>query len=283
MGDTSSPPTPYSTPNATADTQAQYNLQAANEQRAGNMVGQNSIFGNLNYAQTGTGPGGVPLYTATQTLSPQMQAIVNSLQGGVTGQLNTGNYANSNPSQVIGDATSGNTKALLGQETSYLQPFFTQQHDQLDTQLRNQGIGPESPAYTRAMNNLSQSQNQSVTGFLAQAEPAAYQQARSSYLTPLDISQQEMGLLNPSMLTSSFVNPPQTNVAAPNYAGAVSDYNAAQNTAYQNQVAQNTAMMSGAFGIPTAVLGGWAKSGFAGLGGAGAGGTAAELAPLALL
>lgn len=262
MGDKAPPPI-YSNPQATANTQQGFNVNAAATGQAASNVNQETPYGSLNYKQTGTGPNGIPLWTATTNLSPQMQAIVNSLQGGVTNQLGQGGYSSNNASDVVGSATSGATKELLGNEVSYLKPFFTQQQDQLDTQLRNQGIGPESPAYTRAMNNLSQSQNQSVTGFLAQAEPAAYQQSVSSYMLPLGVSSAEMGLLNPNMVSGSLINPPQASVAPPNYSADVSNYNQALNTQYQNQVAQNTAMMSGAFGIPSAILGGWAKGGFA--------------------
>jgi len=255
----SSPPTPQN-PNVTASTQAGYNQEAAKETQAASNVNQVTPFGSLNYAQTGTGPGGIPLYTATTQLSPQMQAIVNSLQGGVTNQLDKGGYATNDAGAAIGNMTEGGTKDMLDKEVSYLNPFFTQQQEQLDTQLRNQGIGPESPAYTRAMNNLSQSQNQSVTGFLATAAPAAQQMSMNQYLAGLGVSQQLMGLINPGAVTGSLINPPQANVAAPNYTAAVSDYNNANMAAYNAKLAQQNAMISGAFGVPTAILGGWAGS-----------------------
>jgi len=301
MGGGSHPPTPESAQSVT-DKQAAQNLTAASGQQAASNVDQSNIFGNLNYSQTGTGPGGVPLYTATQTLSPEMQAIVHSLQGGIQGQLNNSGFDQGNAASTIGNMTSGTTKDLLDKEVSYLQPFFTQQQEQLDSQLRNQGIGPESPAYTRAMNNLGQTQNQSVTGFLAQAEPSAYGQAVSSYMLPLGISQQLQGMLNPNFLPSSFINPPQNTLQPASYTTANANYNQAVNQQYQNEVARQTSMMSGLFGMGSAGLGGWARGGFAGLGGlggaaadsgaaaaagmgdaAGMGALLAELGPLAMV
>ena len=175
-----SPPTPLPA-GQVADTQQQYNTTAGTASQAGSAVNQVNPYGSLTYTQSGTGPGGVPLYTATTQLSPAQQQLLTTLQGtqqtaqNQAGNLLTeGNYGGANPSTVIGNMTSGTTGQLLGAETGYLDPFFTQQTSQLDTQLRNQGFDPSSPAYKQAMNNLNQTQNQSVTGFLAQAEPAAY-------------------------------------------------------------------------------------------------------------
>ena len=254
-----SPPSVQS-PDTTASNQEQYNLQTAAAQQAGSDVNQETPFGSLTYNQTGTGPSGIPLYTATTSLSPQIQSIYNSLMG-QTGQTLTGaDYGAQDPATVIGNATSGNTQALLGQETSYLDPFFNTQTSQLDTQLKNQGLEPGTPGYDNAMRANAANQNQAVTGFLAQAEPAAYQQAETNYTMPLSIASQELGLLNPSEATSSLVNPPQTQLQAPNYTQAVSDYNTANMNAYNAQVQSNSNMMSGLFGIPTAILGGWARS-----------------------
>jgi hypothetical protein len=260
MGDNSDPPQPYSNPQQTAQQQQQYNIGTAAAGQAASNVNQFSPFGSLQYTQNGTGPGGIPLYTATQSLSPQMQAIVNALQGGVTGQLQSANYGGQNASEAIGGPTSGLTEWMLNKQTSYMKPFFTQQQEQLDNQLRNQGIGPESTAYQRAMNNLSQSQNQSITGYLAQAAPTAQSMAIQNYMLPLALSSQEMGLLDPSMLTKSLVNPPQAQVAPVNYTGAVSDYNTQQMNAWKAQQDANTQMWSNIFRIPTSILGGWAGS-----------------------
>jgi hypothetical protein len=266
MGDTPSPPTPEN-PSSVAATQQQYNTDSAIQSQAASNVNQSTPYGSLTYAQTGTGPGGVPLYTATSTLSPQMQAIVNRLQGDVTGSLNSANYGGTDPNTVIGNTTSGMVKDMLDKQVSYLDPFYTAQTNQLDTKLTNQGLTPGTPAYQTAMNNLKQSQNQGVTGYLAQVQPQAYQQATSQYLLPLQTAAAEMGLMNPSALTSSMINPPQAKINPADYTGATASYNSAQQQAYQSQLAQQNAMMSGLFGIPTALLGGWAKGGFAGLGG----------------
>lgn len=290
----------------TAAQQQGYNFLDSAAQQQASMVGQSNPFGSLSYSQTGTGAGGIPLYSSNVNLNPQLQGVLNSLMGQSNTLLSNANYGSQNPADVIGGMTSGTTQDLLNKETSYLKPYFDTQTSQLDTQLRNQGFAPGQPGYDNAMRAVQNNQGNTVTGFLAQAEPAAYQQSVSSYAMPLTLAAQEMGLIQPDFFNRSLVNTPQSQLSAPtvsgtqlagtqlggttvaptDYASMVSNYNNANMAAYNAKVAANGNMMSGLFGIPSAVLGGWAKGGFPGLsslggaaGGAGAaGGDAAAMA-----
>jgi hypothetical protein len=248
-------------PNVTAAAQQNLNTQTLTELEQANNVNQVTPTGSLTYAQTGVGANGVPTYTATQTLSPAEQALLTTMQGtqqmfgSTAGQLLAGaNYGGSNPSQVIGDATSGNTKALLGQETSYLNPQFNEQTSQLDAQLRSQGIFPGSPAYTQQMQNLQLNQNQAVTGFLATAEPQAYQQAVESYGLPASLASSFMGLQAPSGV--GLTGTPQESSQPANLEGDVASANQANMAAYNAQLNQQNAMMSGLFGLGSAAISG---------------------------
>lgn len=264
MGSTPSPP-PTPDPVATAQAQSKYNLDAAIATQAGSMVNQNTPYGSLTYTQTGTGPSGVPLWTANTDLNSTGQSMLDLLNkskltaGGQGLDLLKGaNYGAQSPADVLGGMTSGTTKDLLDKETSYLDPFFTRDTTRLDTQLRNQGLSPGTPAYDQAMNALKQSQGQTVTGFLAQAEPQAYAQSLSDYLLPLQTGSQLMQLGSPT--NPSFQTTPGLSVQPPNYQADV--YNSAQiaQKNYENQLNANNNMMSGIFGVPSAVLGGWASS-----------------------
>lgn len=260
MGSSPTPP-PVFNPSAVANQQQALNTQSASEGQAMSMVNQNNPFASINYSQTGTGPGGVPLYTANTTLNPQVQAIVDSLKSGVTNQLNTGGYSTGNAADTIGNMTSGTTKALLDKGVSYLQPFYQTQTSQLDAQLRNQGLLPGQPGYDNAMRQLSTNQDLGVNNLITQFEPQAFNQALTSYLTPLNVAASEMGIVQPNYATSSFVNPPQAKVNPADLTGATEAAQNAANTQYQQQVAANSNMMTGMFGIPTAILGGWARGG----------------------
>jgi hypothetical protein len=329
------PPAPPD-PSQVANTQQGFNTAAGIASQIGSNVNQVTPFGSLTYNQSGTGPGGVPLYTATQSLSPEMQQLLSALVSnkqyagsrfqpltqageanlnaagnelglvnpivdtakGFMGQasdvLGNANYAGSNPSDVIGNASSGIIQDRLAKYTSYLQPTFTAETNQLDNQMRNQGLAPGNPAYDLAMENLRQSHQRTVTGFLAQAEPQAFSEAQSLYQEPLAISTgiagltaPELSLTNPilsaagqyanlgstdinagqSMLNASAPTMPSPlptnplNIQPASYQGAAYGSADLAQKNYQSNLAQQQAMMSGLFGIPTALLGGWAKSG----------------------
>jgi hypothetical protein len=258
----SSPSVPTVTdPNTVAQNQQGLNLNAMEASQAASNVNQVTPTGSLTYAQTGTGPNGVPTYTATQTLSPAEQALLTQMQGtqGVAGKqantlLTNANYGSTDPGTTIGNSTSGETQALLGQETSYLNPQFDHQTQQLQTQLASQGIYPGSPAYTQQMQNLQLNQNQAVTGFLATAEPAAYQQATSSYELPLTMASQELGLSQPAGIGTT--STPQASMQPADLVGATSSANTANMNAYNAELAQQNAMMSGLFGLGSASISG---------------------------
>lgn len=227
-GTTAQPGVDYSALNAQAgainNTQNAFNQQAFQQQQAGNFVGQSTPYGTLSYSQTGTGPGGMPTYTATEQLSPAEQYLLNTQQGT---QAQAGTQANRLLSGVnygapnnIGSMTSGITGQLLGAEIGAEQPFFNQQIEAEQSQLANQGLTPTSPAYQTAMNNLLQSQYQGIDSYLAQAEPAAFQQATSLYNQPLQTATSLMGIGNPNaQLSGQFVNTPQTQINVPNVSG----------------------------------------------------------------
>jgi hypothetical protein len=279
-------------PNTVAQNQQGLNLNAMEDSQAASNVNQVTPTGSLTYAQTGTGPNGVPTYTATQTLSPAEQALLTTMQGtqqtagtqagNLLSGANYGAAGSPSPAAAIGNSTSGETQALLGQETSYLNPQFDHQTQQLQTQLASQGIYPGSPAYTQQMQNLQLNQNQAVTGFLATAEPAAYQQATSSYELPLTMASQELGLSQPAGIGTT--STPQASMQPADLVGATSSANTANMNAYNAELAQQNAMMSGLFGLGSAAISG-GSAGFGGslLGSLGSSAAAALPAALAFV
>lgn len=266
----SSSPTVPTVPNPTnvADTQTGLNTTAATSSQAGSNVNQNNAFGSLNYTQTGTGPNGTPLYTANTTLSPTEQGLFDSFTSGqqtagnqANALLTGANYGSTNPATTIGNATSGLTQQAMGQEINYLSPYFNTQTSQLQTQLANEGINPSSPAYVNAMRNLQNNQGNTVTGFEAQIEPQMYSQATSSYELPAELAESLGTYGTPTTPNSSFVSTPSLNITPANYEGDVSSANTANMAAYQAQLGQSNAEMSGLFGLGSAALGGLAKNG----------------------
>src|ERR1700721_1991393 len=134
--------------------QATLNTGIAQQNQAGSNYNQYDPYGSLTYSQTGTGPGGTPIYSSNVSLSPTQQNLLNLLQGtqttagGQAGNLLTGaNYGAESPTSAIGDLSSGLTAQNTQEYLAAEQPFFTTQTQQLQTQLENEGLGPPEPAY----------------------------------------------------------------------------------------------------------------------------------------
>jgi len=253
-------------PNTVAKNQQALNTTSGQQSQVGSMTNQVTPTGSLSYTQTGTSSDGTPLYTATTKLSDPQQQLLNTLQGtqqaaGTAGKnlISGANYGAQAPGDVIGNATSGLVKDAMAKQVSYLDPYFKQQTEQLDTQLRNQGFAPGQPGYDNAMRAVQNNQGNTVTGFEAQMEPQMYQQAYQNYMTPASLGGTLAGLGVPSNLTLQ--NTPQLNIQPANLIGATANAQQAAEASYQDQLKQSQAMMSGLFGIPTAALGGWAASG----------------------
>lgn len=277
MGDSSPPPQPQN-PAVTAGIQQQYNTTSAEQNQAGSAINQFNPYGSLTYAQTGTGPGGIPLYSANVNLSPQEQNLFNTLKGtqasaGQQGQnlIQGANYGAINPTQAIGTGTSGISGQMMGGYMSLMQPFFTNQTQQLDTQLRNQGLTPSPTAnpsdpstwgaYERQMYQNMGDQSRNVAGAAAQFQPQAFQEASSLYTLPAQLGENLAQFGGPTTPNSALVQTPQFNTSAPDYTSAVNSADQMQMQAWQQQQMQNSAMMSGLFGLGGNVLGGMAKGG----------------------
>lgn len=254
----SAPSVPTVNASASDATAAAYNQQTAEEQMAMSMVGQQTPFGNLTYTPTGTGPGGVPTYTATTALSPQEQYLLGTEQTtqgeAATQAQNLLGGVDYGASPNIGSMTSGLTGQMLGADIAGVQPYFNQQTEALQSQLANQGLTPTSPAYQTAMNNMLQSQNQSVMGFLGQAQPTAFNEAVTSYGLPLQTAESLYSMGAPASLSTNLINTPTASVAPVNVTGNVAAQNQANIANAQLQEQQYGSMMGGLFGLGSAAI-----------------------------
>lgn len=253
-------------PGVTASKQFDLNKQAGTASQAGSMVSQSNPYGSLNYTQTGTSPDGTPLYTAKTTFDPAQQQILDILNGtkkvaGQQGQalIQGANYGAAQPKDVIGDMSGGWLKDAMTKQMSYLQPGFDYDISKMDTKLKNQGFAQGDVAYDKAMNALKQSQGQTVTGFQAQQQPELLKQATALYQMPATLGGTLAGLGSPTAPTWN--NTPNLQIQSPDLIGATNSANAANMKAYEAQTGKDNAMMSGIFGVPSAILGGWAQNG----------------------
>ena len=268
MGKSASAPPPPDYMGAARETAAG-NLDAARANIAANRVNQYTPYGSLEYQQSGQDPYGNPMWSATQSLAPAQQQLLDYQNkaslglGELTGK-GLGYVSNmlDNPFDVSQLPSTGINPSQSYQD-AYMQrlaPQLQQGRERLEQQLANQGIQLGSEAYDRAMSNQAQRENDLLLGATTQGFGVG-QQARQSAL------QEQAYLRNEPLNTLSavrtgaqvqgptFVNPAmQANTAGPDILGATQMGYNAQMGAANAQNAANNAMTQGLFSLGGAAL-----------------------------
>jgi hypothetical protein len=128
-----------------------------------------------------------PQYTETQSLSPVEQQMLSRSQGLALQSQGLGQEAGSNVGQVLNGyqmPTEGQNglfgeqamQAAYGTETAAMDPYWSQQQEQLDASLRNSGATPGTPAYANAMQEFQANRSNAYS----QAENQAFGQGLSA-------------------------------------------------------------------------------------------------------
>lgn len=281
MGKSSPSPPPPPDPVATAQAQAAANKESAIATGEINRVNQITPYGNLTYSQTGTSSNGNPLYTATQTLSPAQQQMLDltdqaGVKYGQTANTQLNNISNllSQPLDLssIGPVPQANDQtrqAAYDAIVARSQPQMDRAQERLNTQLANQGIGLGSEAYSNAQDDYQHGVNDFLLGAQQQAgnaeaqqyglESNAYNQAANSMIQGRQEPLNELAaMLTGSQVQSpNFINAPQSTVQPADVMGATYGSYNGQNNAYGQQLQAQTANRQGT----TALLGTVAMAG----------------------
>lgn len=175
---------------AAAQETAAGNIDAARVATAANRVNQITPYGSLKYDITGADPYGNPTYTATQSLSPEQQQLLDyqnqaSIGLGQLAGKGLGYVSNmlETPFDTSKLPTTGFNPSQSYQD-AYMQrlaPQLQQGREQLQQDLANRGIDIGSTAYDRAMQSQAQRENDLLLGATTQGFGVG-QQARQSAL-----------------------------------------------------------------------------------------------------
>jgi len=239
---------------AAAQATASGNLDAARAATAANRVNQVTPYGRLDYSVTGQDPYGNPTWTATQTLSPEQQQLLDYQNqtsmglgrlagqglGYVENMLNT-------PFNTAALPSTGFNPSQTYQEAymQRLQPQIQQTREALQQQLANKGIDIGSTAYDRAMQNQAQRENDLLAAATTQGFGVG-QQARQQALTEQAYLRNEPLNTLSAVRTGSQVTGPQfvnsaqqATTAGPDLLGAAGmQYNAQMGDFNAQQAAQ---------------------------------------------
>jgi len=254
---------------AAAQETAAGNLEAARAATAANRVNQITPYGRLEYSVTGQDPYGNPTWTATQTLSPAQQQLLDyqnqtSIGLGQLAGKGLGYVENmlETPFDTSKLPSTGFNPSQTYQE-AYMQrlaPQIQQGREQLQQRLANQGIDIGSTAYDRAMMQQAQRENDLLAAATTQGFGVG-QQARQTAL------QEQAYLRNEPLNTLSavrtgaqvqgpqFVNSAQqATTAGPDILGAAGmQYNAQMGDFNAKQAAQAN-LNQGLFSLGGAAL-----------------------------
>jgi hypothetical protein len=241
------PPNPYQT----AQAQTASNKETAIAQTGLNAQNQVTPYGNLTYSQEGTWADGTPKFTATQTLTPAQQGILNSTQGTQQNLANTAQEQSGKLSGLLNSPFSLDNDAVESRINELarmrLDPQLQQQQTALDTKLANQGIRLGSAAYDRAQLGQGQIANDARNQLLLTGRQQAISEALTQRNQPLN---EILALAGQGQIQQpSFAQTPQTGVAGTDIAGLVNNQYNAQNQQYMNQQQQQNGLLGGLFGL----------------------------------
>ena len=261
-GKGSAPPPPDY--RAAAQETAAGNLDAARAATAANRVNQVTPYGKLDYSITGEDPYGNPTWTATQSLSPDQQQLLDYQNqtsmglGKLAGQgLGYVEEMLKTPFDTSALPSTGFNPSQSYQDAymERLRPQIEQGREALDVKLANAGIPVGSEAYKRAMMTQSQRENDLLLGATTQGFGVGQQARQSALQEQAYLRNEPLNTLS-AVRTGSQVTGPQfvnsaqqATTSGPDLLGAAQMTGNAQMGAYNAQQAGQNSMTSGLMGL----------------------------------
>lgn len=246
---------------AAAERTAESNLEAARANIAANRVNQVTPYGQLSYAVTGQDPYGNPTWTATQSLAPEQQRLLdiqNQTSIGLGSLAGKGLGYVENMLQTPFDTSKiANMPIQAGENYEQaimrrLQPQLQQEQKSFDAQMANQGIPVGSEAYENAKRMFDQKQNDRLTSAVIGGFGIGQQARQQGFQEQAYLRNEPLNTLNAVRTGSQVTNPTFTSVPQQAYTGGT-DYLGAQQAGYNAQLgaanAQNAANQSFTSGL----------------------------------
>lgn len=248
-----------------ANATAAGNLDAAKAAADANRVNQVTPYGNLNYTQdmSQAGTNGQGGWTATQTLAPAQQTLLNQQN---QASIGLGNLANQGVDYVANAMNNTPTLASIGQgavapgQTGYdslmarYQPQIDQSNKSLEAQLANQGIAQGSEAYGNAMRTQQQGANDLMSQAAMTGANLDNQAQTQNLAVQTALQNQPVNMLNAVRTGSQVTNPTFTSVpqqattSGADLSGAMGQQSQYNQGLYNSQVATTNANNSGTYG-----------------------------------
>ena len=200
-------------------------------------------------------------YTATQTLTPQLQSLLNSNIGVSQGASNAAQNLVNNQGGALGQGVdlsygaNANRIAQLEQQT--LDPMWQRNQNNFDQKMANRGVMPGSAAYDNAARDFGTQKNDAYNNMFLGAYNTANNAATQQYNTNLNglNALQSGGQVQTPVQSMGLTSTPQTSVQPVDYTGIANQTNNMAQQQYQNQMNQYGSSMGGLFGLGGSIAG----------------------------
>lgn len=232
---------------STANAQTASNINTATAQSNLNDVNQVTPYGNLTYSTTGKNADGTPIKTATQTLSPAEQQLLNTNTGTLQNLSNTGStLANQIGQNAQNPIDFSQQQSYLNNLTSQnLDPVWNRDQSSLNQQLANEGLNVNDEAYKNAQTDFSQNKSQAYNAANSQNYQTALQGQLS--LTNQPVNELSALLSQSQVQNPTFGTTPSSQVGSTDVSGLTSQQ-------YQDQLSQYNSFWNGVGDIGSSVL-----------------------------
>lgn len=258
-----SPPPPPDYSGAAAATAAG-NLEATRAASAANRINQYTPYGNMTYNRDPNAATPDDGWSVTQSLSPGQQEILDRNTNLSTGLLGTAETGLGKVDELLANPTIDESKLasmpISGMSVqdaimSRLEPQMGRQREQLSQTLANQGIPIGSEAYTNAMTDQGNQENDLMTQAALQgigtgltARQQGIQEQAFTQDRPLNVVN---ALRTGSQVTSpQFTNvPQQQTTTGADYLGAAKQSGAWDQNVFNQNVGSHNNMVSGLFSM----------------------------------
>lgn len=250
MGDAPEPPDPKET----AAAQSQMNRETAVTQTGLNAQNQYTPTGSLEYSQNGTWEDGTPRFSATQTLSPEEQAIFELNQQTRSNLGNVGVEQSDKIRNLLNDPVDLSNDAVEGRLMELgrkrMDPVFAERGEQLRSDLINRGFREGTPGFESEMRRFGEQQNDAYNQLMLQGRGQSVQEILASRNQPIN---EITALMSGSQVSQpNFVGTPQSQVSGVDYAGMVNDN-------YQAQLGSHNSLVGALAGMAGAGMQAGAK------------------------
>ncbi len=249
-------------PTATANTQAGYNRDAAEDTMRLNSIDRNGPFGSSTFER---GADGLPTGINT-SFAPGMQGTADNIMGAVNAQ--TGLM----PTTAFNPNTDGSAirQAFVNQGLNYAQPEWARQDADREVMLRNRGLPIGDEAWRGAEDQVSSARNQYLGDLSSRAFQAGANEEQRQFgnqLTQYQLPQQMaaggLGLLQGMNGLLPNAQQPQANIGSVDYSGLVNNNYNQQMQQYNNGMTGLGQLAGAGLGLLTAPLTGGLTGGLA--------------------